>query len=296
MSGFNRNSSGQKAPLRAAASSDKKDAGVRVPALAPRTSADPSPQGPKFRYCYSVDVQCTSSLESAAASSSSTSWMLPYVRGDANVSEEKGGRTIATKLLSSNPASCFPLTMVCQTRLWSPTYGAPPPQHDHSCLEPGEKDTEETVVACIRLGFYLPCAIASPPFFDCGSRAQLAHTESIRAPLPNRLPARREADDLVGTLEVLEWGENLPVTNQFVGLVPCVKATLRHVVREALETRGFLNNGDEQRDTGKWEEAEDEFEAAVGALDEEIVLHALGDAIAQIRLACEDYEKEKGGA
>ncbi|KAK8093541.1 hypothetical protein PG997_000226 [Apiospora hydei] len=157
----------------------------------------------------------------------------------------------------------------------------PPPQHDHSCLEPGEKGDEETVVACIRLGFYLPCAIASLPSFDCGGRAQLAHTESIRAPLPNRLPARREADDLAVR-----------------GLVPCVKATLRHVVREALETRGFVLDGDDdkQRDTGRWEEAEDEFEAAVGALDEEIVLHALGGAIAQIREACEDYEKEKGGA
>ncbi|KAK8040010.1 hypothetical protein PG993_008421 [Apiospora rasikravindrae] len=68
-----RNTSGQYVAQRAAASSDKKDAGVRVAALAPRiSSADPSQKGPKFRYCYRVDVQCTSSLESAAASPSAS--------------------------------------------------------------------------------------------------------------------------------------------------------------------------------------------------------------------------------
>ncbi|KAK8040011.1 hypothetical protein PG993_008422 [Apiospora rasikravindrae] len=109
--------------------------------------------------------------------------------------------------------------MVCQTRLWSPTYGSPPPQHDHSCLEPGETETEEIVTACIRLGFFLPCAATAPPlpFFDCSGRAQLVHTDPVRAREPNRLPARRAADDLVGALDVLEWSQTRPATNQFGG-------------------------------------------------------------------------------
>ncbi|KAK8134975.1 hypothetical protein PG984_006987 [Apiospora sp. TS-2023a] len=245
--------------------------------------------------------------------------MWPYLStGEAGVPQEKGvGHTVVTKV-TQDPDSRFPLTMVTQTRLWSPSFGAPPPDHDHTCdtsrkARRREEKEEEVVVAYIRIGFHMPCQ-NMPRYFEYSGRPIAVHSHDVRADLPHTLLPEQldaEADDAAGALAILEgWSEAVPATEKRDGLVPAVKRTLKEMAREGLNTSGFAERPSLlfdkfrsifDRDRGQtetWADAgvKPDFKAAVRPLDDQMVLRALTGAMGQIREACREYERAKGAA
>jgi len=87
---------------------------------------------------------------------------------------------------------------------------------------------------------------------------------------------------------MMQWARDRPHTDVYGGVVPCVKAWLRGIVRDHVldEYRGSVPN------MPTWEDLEGAFEEAFQPLDDHMVILALRSAHQQIRQACRVYEAE----
>ncbi|KAK8040009.1 hypothetical protein PG993_008420 [Apiospora rasikravindrae] len=215
-------------------------------------------------------------------------WMIRHVaEGDLS----PAAKTVAYKV-TQNPDSKFPLTMLTQTRLWSPSFGEQPLYHNHSCVD-AEDEGQEVVVAHIQLGFYMPMNISF--YWSSSIRPLTLHADERPARQARKLPIHGEEEDLEDAREILSWGvTQCEATAAFGGIVPIVKDGMRDMARQAIEAYGGMAHLGIQ-ESSKWRDYQCEFEEAVRPLDEEMVVRALANAMAQVREACRQYELTKGG-
>ncbi|KAK7949204.1 uncharacterized protein PG986_010090 [Apiospora aurea] len=197
------------------------------------------PEGPKFRWCVTVDMQQTGTYTSMYVfKNRPLTWMVRHFgEGDLTTAAKT-----TTYKVTQDPESRFPLTMLTQTRLSSPSYGEQPLYHNHSCVDPEDEAAgREVVVAHIQLGFYMPMDIS---FYWSGSiRPLTLHADEAPAQRANRLPIHSADDDVPDAREILGWGRTrCETTAAFGGIVPMVKAGMCDMARQAIVKYGGMKH------------------------------------------------------